>query len=83
MEEAIATSLLVICIGSLFALVDRIESGDVDWSIAVPFSIAAAIGSVAGRKLVGRLGGERLRPAFAGLIAVVAVYTAVRSAIAL
>ena len=31
MTEAVGTSLLVIMIGSLFALVERLSSGDVDW----------------------------------------------------
>ena len=68
MIEAVGTSLLVICIGSGFALVDRIVSGDVDWAIAIPFSIAAGLGALVGRRLAERLGGERLRQVFAGVI---------------
>jgi uncharacterized membrane protein YfcA len=79
MAEAVATSLLVICIGSAFALVDRISSGDVEWAVAIPFSIAAGLGAIAGHRLAQRLGGEGLRRAFAAVLVVVAVYTAVRS----
>lgn len=83
MTEAVATSLLVICIGAAFALVERIDSGDVEWAVAIPFSAAAALGSIAGRRLADRLGSEALRQAFAGVIVVAAAYTAIRSGIAL
>lgn len=83
MLEAVATSLLVIVIGSSFALINRLAAGDVDWAIAVPFSVAAGVGAFVGQRLGGRLGGERLRQAFAGLIVVTAIYTAVRSALVL
>ncbi len=81
--EAIATSLLVIVIGSSFALVERIASGDVDWAIAIPLSVAAGFGAIAGRSLAGRVDSEGLRRAFAGLIVVAAAYTAIRSGAAL
>ena len=81
--EAIATSLLVIVIGSSFALVERIASGDVDWVIAIPLSVAAGFGAIAGRSLAGRVDSEGLRRAFAGLIVVAAAYTAIRSGAAL
>jgi len=83
MTEAVATSLLVICIGSAFALVDRVHSGDVDWAVAIPFSLAAALGAIAGHRLAERLGSEGLRRAFAGVIVLAAAYTAVRSGAAL
>lgn len=81
--EAIATSLLVIVIGSSFALVDRVAAGDVDWAVAIPLSVAAGAGALIGRRLAERLDGEGLRRAFAGVIVVAATYTAIRSGIAL
>jgi len=83
MTEAVATSLLVVIIGSCFALAERLSAGDVDWSIALPLSLTAAVGAVAGRLLVDRIDGESLRRAFAGGIVVAAIYTAVRSGAAL
>lgn len=83
MREAVGTSLLVIVIGSQFALAERIGSGDVDWAIAVPFGLAALLGVLAGRRLAHRVEGESLRRAFAGLIVLAALYTAARSIIAL
>ena len=83
MTEAVATSLLVVIIGSSFALLQRLSAGDVDWAIALPLSLAAALGALAGRRLAERLGGEGLRRAFAGAIAIAALYTAIRSGTAL
>ncbi len=82
-RAAVGTSLLVILIGSQFALAERISSGDVDWAIAVPFSIAALGGALAGQRLANRVEGETLHRVFAAMIVVAAVYTAVRSAAAL
>ncbi len=81
MIEAVATSLLVVIIGSSFALIERLSAGDVDWSIAVPLSIAAALGALPAAALALR--NEGLRQAFAGLIVLAAVYTAIRSGVAL
>jgi uncharacterized protein len=81
--EAVATSLLIITIAALFALGDRLVSGDVEWSVAIPFGVAALAGGVAGQRVAERVDGPRLRQAFAGLIAAAAVYTAARSLAAL
>lgn len=83
MVEAVGTSLLVIMIGSAFALGDRIASGDVDWAIALPFSLAALVGALAGRRLATRIDEDALRRAFAGLIVLAAVYMGIDSALAL
>lgn len=83
MVEAVGTALLVVIIASSFALGDRIVAGDVDWAVAIPFSLAALLGSLGGKQLAERFEGPRLRRAFAALIVVAAIYTAVRSALAL
>jgi uncharacterized protein len=83
MVEAVGTSLLIVLMGSAFALANRIADGAVDATIAIPFSIAALLGAVAGRRLAERANVERLQRGFAGLIVVAAVYTGVRSAGAL
>ena len=61
MLEAVGTSLMVIVIASAFALGDRLDSGDVDWAIAIPFSIAALVGAVAGRRMAESLDMEHLQ----------------------
>lgn len=78
--EAVGTSLLVILIGSLFALADRVHSGDVDWAIAIPFSVAALPGALAGRRLAARVDEDLLRRAFVALIVAAALYMGVDSA---
>jgi uncharacterized membrane protein YfcA len=83
MVEAVGTSLLVILIGSGFALGDRIASGDVDWSIALPFSLAALLGALAGRRLAASVDEEALRRTFAALVVGAALYMGIDSALAL
>lgn len=83
MVAAVGTSLLVVTIASSFALASRLEAGDVDWAIAIPFSIAALAGSVAGERLAQRVDADRLQAAFAVVIVLAALYTGARSALAL
>jgi uncharacterized membrane protein YfcA len=83
MAEAVGTSLLIITLSAAFALGDRIESGDVEWAVAIPFSVAAMLGAVAGQRLGDRLGGESLRRGFAVVLAITAAAVAAGSAIAL
>lgn len=83
MAEAVGTSLLIIAISALFALGDRVESGDVEWAVAIPFSVAATLGAVAGQRLSDRVGGEGLRRAFALVVVLTAAYMALSSAVAL
>jgi uncharacterized membrane protein YfcA len=80
MPEAIGTSLLVIAINSAVALSTRVATISIDWSITVPFTIAAVAGVLAGRRVADRLDPERSLRWFAALLFAVAVYTAVRSA---
>lgn len=81
--EAVGTSLMVVVVASIFALGDRLASGDVEWAVAIPFSAAALAGSLAGKRLSERVGGRQLRRGFAALIVVAAIYTATSSALAL
>jgi uncharacterized protein len=83
MVEAVGTSLLVVSVASAFAFGDRLETGDLDLAVAVPFAVAALFGALAGRRLATRIEVERLQRSFAVLIAIAAVYTAARSAVAL
>lgn len=83
MVEAIGTSLLVVTIAAAFALGERIGAGDVDWAVAIPFSAAALLGALVGQRLAERIATERLQTAFAAVIVLAAIYTAVRSAAAL
>lgn len=83
MPDAIGTSLLVIAINSGIALLARLGSTSIDWAIAVPFTIAAVLGVLAGKRIADRLDPERSLRWFAALLVVIAIYTATQAAVAL
>ena len=83
MPEAIGTSLLVIVINSATALLTRLTTTSIDWSVALPFTAAAIIGVLMGKRVGVRLDPQQSLRWFAGLLAAVAVYTVVRAAAAL
>ncbi|GII63976.1 UPF0721 transmembrane protein [Sphaerisporangium krabiense] len=64
MDVAVGTSLLVITMKSLAGLAGYLHSTPVDWSLALPFSVAAALGGLVGGALTARLDATRLRTAF-------------------
>ena len=80
MPEAIGTSLLVIAINAVDALATRVATISIDWSITIPFAIAAIAGVTTGGRIANRLDPKRSLRWFAALLVVVAIYTAVRSA---
>jgi uncharacterized protein len=83
MPEAVGTSLLVIVINSLVALGPRVGSGTIEWGDIVPFTIASLIGVLVGSRLASTRDPSSLQRWFVGLLVVVALYTAVRSVLAL
>lgn len=83
MPEAVGTSLLVIAINSVVALSTRLQEGQIDWAVVVPFTVASLAGVVVGSRLAGRGDPRTLQRWFVGLLVVVAVYTGLRSALAL
>jgi uncharacterized membrane protein YfcA len=80
MPEAIGTSLLVIAINSAAALTARAAATSIDWRIALPFSLAAIVGVLAGKGVGQRLDAQRSLRWFAALLVAVAVFTAIRAA---
>lgn len=84
MPTAVGTSLLIIAINSLTALIFRTGGGwDLDWSVIGLFTAAAMAGSVLGSRIADRVSSRRLTAAFAFLLIAVGLYTAARSIIAL
>ena len=83
MSEAVGTSLLVITINSVVALATRLQSGSIEWGTVVPFTVASLLGVVFGSRLASTRDSSSLQRWFVGLLVVVAIYTAVRSGIAL
>lgn len=83
MPDAVGTSLLVIVVNSMVALSTRLDGGNVDWSVIVPFAVSSLAGVLVGGRLAGRNDPSKLQRWFVGLLVAVAVYTAVRSGLAL
>lgn len=83
MPEAIGTSLLVITINSAVALTTRLQAGSIEWGTVVPFTVASLIGVVVGTRLAATRDPRSLQQWFVGLLVLVAVYTAVRSGLAM
>lgn len=75
MPVAVGTSLLVIAINAATALTTQVVGGGhVDWSVAVPFTVAAAAGVLVGSRVARSVPADRLQQAFAVLLVVVALF---------
>jgi hypothetical protein len=83
MPEAIGTSLLVVAINSVIALLARAGSAHIDWTIAGAFAVAAVAGVLLGGQLASRLDPERSLRAFAAGLVLLALYSAGRAVVAL
>jgi uncharacterized membrane protein YfcA len=79
MPQAIGTSLLVIAMNSAAALAAR-GATTMDWGIALPFTLAAIAGVLAGKNVGQRLDALRSLRWFAALLVAVALFTAIRAA---
>ncbi|MDU0302302.1 MULTISPECIES: sulfite exporter TauE/SafE family protein [unclassified Streptomyces] len=75
MRDAVGTSLLVITVNSLAALLLRADTlRGLDWAAVAPFAGAAVLGAFDGRRLSAKLSGAALRRTFAvALLAVAAL----------
>lgn len=83
MCDAVGTSLLVITINSIVALATRLHAGSIVWSTVIPFTIASLIGVVLGGRLARTHDSRSLQRWFVLLLVAVAIYTGIRSALAL
>lgn len=79
MPMAVGTSLLVVAANSAVSLVARLGTAHVDWSVTLPFALAAMAASLVGKRLADRLPARRLTAGFAVLLVLVAAYTAWQS----
>ena len=79
----IGTSLLVVAINSAMALAARFDSAQLDWGVALAFTVAAVIGVQVGGRVADRLDAERSLRAFAAGLVALALYTAGRAVAAL
>lgn len=79
MQQAVGTSLLVVALNSGTSLLSRLGEPEVDWSVVLPFALAAMLAAVLGKQLADRLPARRLTVGFAVLLVLVAGYTAWQS----
>lgn len=80
---AAGTSLVVVALNSAVALVARASVAEFDWSVILPFTVAAMVASVLARRVAIRLRSRHVARGFALVLAVVAVYTATTSVLTL
>lgn len=72
MQSVVATSLAVIALMSVTGVVSSAVSGNLNWAVAIPFSIGALAGMIGGRAIAARLAGPHLQKGFAIVSAAVA-----------
>lgn len=83
MPLAIGTSLLIILLNSTSSVAARIGDLDLDWSVIAPFTLAAVVGTLLGKRVADKLSGDTLTTAFAVMLIAVGVFVAVESLLAL
>ena len=80
MQTAIGTSLVVILINSLSAIMFRIEDVmSADWSIVLPFALASITGSLVGSVLMRHIPRSVLQIIFALFLLVIAVFMGIQN----
>lgn len=78
MRMAPGTSMMAIALNSSWGLAAHLGDATVDPTIAMVFGTASVLGVTVGGRVAGRVGDERLRQAFAVLVAALAVFTLMR-----
>ena len=79
MTLSVGTSLMIIAVNSVSSLVARIGLTHLDWKVVLPFTLAAIVASVGGKRIADRLSGAVLTRAFAVLLVLVGAVVAVQS----
>jgi uncharacterized membrane protein YfcA len=78
MRMAPGTSMMAIALNSSWGLAAHLGDATVDPTIAMVFGTASVLGVTVGGRVAGRVGDERLRQAFAVLVAALAIFTLMR-----
>lgn len=73
MQSVVATSLAVIALISLTGVAAAITAGSIDFQVAVPFSLGALTGMLAGKAMSLRMPAEQIKKGFAAICVVVAI----------
>lgn len=79
MQRAVGTSLVVISLNSLAALLGHLGHETIDLELAASITAAAAVGAWGGARLAGRAPELRLRRGFGILVLLVAIWMLARS----
>lgn len=79
MQQAVGTSLMIVALNSATSLVARAGTAHFDWGVIVPFTVAAMVATLVGKRVADRLPARRLKLGFAALLVLVAAYTAWQS----
>lgn len=79
MDLAVGASLAIITLNSVSSLLARVGDTHFDWRIVMPFTLAAIMTSVAGKRIADRLSGDTLIRAFSVLLVLVAGLVAAES----
>lgn len=79
MPAAVGTSLVIISLNSGVSLLARVGSNHFDWTVIAPFTLAAILGSFAGKTLAARLPARALMRVFAALLLAVAAYVVIET----
>ncbi|MFN8673327.1 MAG: sulfite exporter TauE/SafE family protein [Candidatus Sericytochromatia bacterium] len=74
MKEAVATSLLVITIKSLFGFLGDLGNNSIDWSFLGGFSVFTIAGAFIGTYLSKFVPSEKLKPAFGWFVLVMGIF---------
>ncbi|MDR7945975.1 sulfite exporter TauE/SafE family protein [Achromobacter aegrifaciens] len=83
MQAIVGTSLAVIALVSASGVVAAAAGGHLDWRIAAPFTAAAVLGMLGGRKVADRFPPRRLQQSFALFAGLVAVAMLMKGVLAL
>lgn len=83
MALAVGTSLLVIVLNSISSVVSRVGVMHLDWHVIAPFTIAAVLGTLIGKRVADKLSGATLTKSFAVMLVAVGVFVGVQSLVAL
>lgn len=83
MTYAVGTSLVIIAINSAAAFATRAGVAEFDPALLIPFTLAAVVGSFAGKLASDRVSGTTLTRAFAVMLLLVGAFVAVESVLSL
>ncbi|AXT85044.1 sulfite exporter TauE/SafE family protein [Aeromicrobium sp. A1-2] len=78
-QQAVGTSLMIVALNSATALVSRAGTAHFDWAVIIPFTLAAMVATLIGKRVADRLPAAHVKHGFAALLLLVAGYTAWQS----